>query len=181
MNKEALIAELRNELIDMDGSDWEYVEGYNAATTKAMDLIANNLCEPEKPVVPKYVARWFEDNKFRFEQSIYGLSVHLYGKSRPLFSEFEHWFMGITNKPIETLVKMKLFGYEVKKEPQWVVRHDGRIQGSYFREFNGLDGIPFNSVLGAGLKNAYKFDSKEKAEAVALLIDGEVEEVDTNE
>lgn len=178
MNKEALIAELKDDLIDMDGSDWEYAEGYNAAIEKAVDLIENSLYEHKKPVVPRFVIDWFERNKDDFEQNIYDLSVDLNRIGVSPRSEFESWFMLNQNKPTETLVKMKLYGYEVEKEPQWVVRHDGRIKGSYFREFNGLDGAPFNSIIGASLESAYKFDSEEKAEAVALLIDGEVEELE---
>ncbi|HFD1599184.1 TPA: DUF1642 domain-containing protein [Enterococcus faecium] len=77
------------------------------------------LDEPQKPVVPKFVAEWFEENKDDLEFPIWELCVDSYG------SKDEHgmlnWIQQSENNPIETLIRMK-DGYEVEKEPLYYVR-----------------------------------------------------------
>nr|WP_277896283.1 DUF1642 domain-containing protein [Enterococcus lactis] len=76
------------------------------------------LDEPQKPVVPKFVAEWFEENKDDLEFEIWDLCVDSYG------SKDEHgmlnWIQQSENNPIETLIRMK-DGYEVEKEPLYRV------------------------------------------------------------
>lgn len=76
------------------------------------------LIEPQKPVVPKFVAEWFEENKDDLEFPIWELCVDSYG------SKDEHgmlnWIQQSENNPIETLIRMK-DGYEVEKEPLYTV------------------------------------------------------------
>lgn len=81
--------------------------------------IVNQLNEPERPVVPQFVADWYEDNKDDFEYNVYDLCVkfHEYELNR----EIKNWFDSADNKPIETLVMMHKFGYEVKKEKLYTV------------------------------------------------------------
>lgn len=77
------------------------------------------LNEPEKPVVPQFVADWYEKNKDDLAWSLYSLCVDFY--KRELQDDLHNWFKYDDNKPIETLVKMKLYGYEVKKEKLYTV------------------------------------------------------------
>ena len=81
--------------------------------------IVNKLDEPEKPVVPKYVADFYESIKDDFEWSLYNLCVDFH--KRELQADLHNWFKYGDNKPIETLVKMRLFGYEVEKEKLYTV------------------------------------------------------------
>lgn len=60
---------------------------------------------------------------------------------------------------------------EVEEEPRWVVK---KREDSYFKSFTGID---FRSSSAAYEDYAYSFTDKSKAEAVATLIDGSVEEV----
>lgn len=69
----------------------------------------------KKPVVPQYVADFYESIEDDFEDGVYGLCSQFYEDSE-LSDGFYWWFKHDDNKPIETLVKMKLFGYEVEKE-----------------------------------------------------------------
>lgn len=69
----------------------------------------------KKPVVPQYVADFYESIEDDFEDGVYGLCSQFYEESE-LSDELYWWFKHDDNKPIETLVKMKLFGYEVEKE-----------------------------------------------------------------
>lgn len=70
----------------------------------------------KKPVVPQFVADWYEEHKDNFEDGVYDLFVEFYEDRRELDTELYQWFKLDGNKQIETLVKMKLFGYEIEKE-----------------------------------------------------------------
>ena len=76
----------------------------------------------EKPVVPQYVADWYEEHKDDFEinlfQGIYDASDAF--KNEKL-SEFENWLMAEDTDTVTTLVNMHQFGYEVEKETRYQV------------------------------------------------------------
>ena len=74
--------------------------------------IISQIDEPKKPVVPQFVADWYEEHKDNFEYSVQCLCVQGY---KPL-RQIDVWFDKTKNKPTETLVMMHKFGYEVKKE-----------------------------------------------------------------
>ncbi len=73
----------------------------------------------KKPVVPQFVADWYEGNKDDFERNLYNFFLLFY--EGRLQRDLDEWFTNNSNKPIETLVKMKLFGYEVEKEKLYTV------------------------------------------------------------
>lgn len=83
--------------------------------------IVNQIDGPEKTVVPQYVADFYESIKDDFEDGVYGLCAEFYEKKSELSTELYWWFKLDVNKPIETLVKMKLYGYEVEKEKLYEV------------------------------------------------------------
>lgn len=112
MNKQELIDKLKRHLTVMSeikGS--EYDKGYNWATKQHLVMIAD-LDEPEKPVVPQFVADWYEIYKCCFEWNLYNLCIDFH--ERKLEEDLYQWFKVITNNPIETLVMMHRFGYEVE-------------------------------------------------------------------
>lgn len=92
-----------------------YKAGFEEARVNAL-LASDLLDEPKKPVVPQFVADWYEENKDDFEDKVYDLFVKFYEDKRELDTEIYWWFKLDVNKPIETLVKMKLFGYEIEKK-----------------------------------------------------------------
>ena len=75
--------------------------------------------KPEKPVVPQFVADWYEENKDDFEMSLYNFCVDFH--KRKLSDDLYEWFNKLIDKPIETLVLMHKFGYEVQKEKLYTV------------------------------------------------------------
>lgn len=79
------------------------------------------LDEPQKPVVPKFVADWFEEHKHQLGYSIW----KLVGESHKSYTtnklDMRHWICQEPNEPFETLIRMK-DGYEVEKEPLYYVR-----------------------------------------------------------
>lgn len=86
---------------------------------KSSDL--KQLDEPQKPVVPKFVAEWFEENKHALDLAIFIAIRGLDEEEWPHKTDFENWLDVSKNKPIETLIRMK-DGYEVEKEPLYYVR-----------------------------------------------------------
>ncbi|HAR1414004.1 DUF1642 domain-containing protein [Enterococcus faecium] len=79
------------------------------------------LDEPQKPVVPQFVAEWFEDNKHALDLAIFTKIRELDGKRYPHETDFENWLDNAENNPIENLIRMK-DGYEFEKEPLYYVR-----------------------------------------------------------
>lgn len=131
---------------------------------KAMELVGQ-LDEPQKPVVPKFVAEWFEENKDELEFLIWELCVDSYGSAE---QGMLNWIQQSENNPIETLVRMK-DGYEVEKEPLYRVK----IGEGYFVEYQGRGAL----IMPDCNKEIKIFDSKSDAERTAQTIGGTVEEV----
>ena len=75
----------------------------------------------KKPVVPQFVADLYESIKDDFEYKVYELCLQYKHRGDELPQGVAWWFGDSRNKPIETLVKMKLFGYEVEKEKLYTV------------------------------------------------------------
>lgn len=117
MNKQEVIDELENAIPDFILNDFQ--RGKETGLTYALELV-NQLDELEKPVVPQYVADWYEKNEYSLERNIYTLCIRSYQRELPK-EEFSKWFDDVRNKAIETLVKMKLYGYEVEKEKLYTV------------------------------------------------------------
>lgn len=82
--------------------------------------IIEQIDEPEKPVVPQFVADFYESIKDNFETKLYNYFVEFYNGWEDSNSDFDHWFNS-SAEPIQTLVKMKLFGYVVKEEKLYTV------------------------------------------------------------
>ena len=92
-----------------------------------------------KPVVPQYVADWYEEHKYNLNSEIYYLIRYWGDEERN--SDFYKWFDDTKNEAIKTLVNMHQFGYEVEKEPRYTVRFKGLyyenayLSANLFRNF----------------------------------------------
>ena len=125
MNKQELIGKLRKLLTlpsETQGTDLDF--GHDYGIRRAI-VLAKQLDEPvkppepkpleiEKPVVPQFVADWYEENKDYFEMNLYNFCVDFHQRELP--DDLYEWFNKLIDKPIETLVMMHKFGYEVDKE-----------------------------------------------------------------
>ena len=87
---------------------------------QAIDIISQ-IDEPQKVTVPKFVADFYESIKDDFENKVYDLCVQFNRDIGELSSEVSEWFDCEKNEPIQTLVKMKLYDYEVEKEKLYTV------------------------------------------------------------
>lgn len=114
-----------NESKITDEQAWNKVaEAYPESAQSLRNTLDNAVFgktgEHQKPVVPKLVADWFEDNKHALDLAIFTEIRELDGEEWPHETDFENWLDNAENKPIETLVRMK-DGYEVEKEPLYTV------------------------------------------------------------
>lgn len=126
MNKQELIDKLKKLLAmpsEIQGTELDFVHDYvirRAITlVKQLDEQQAPINEPEKPVVPQFVADWYEEHKDNFEYSVQCLCAQGCEPVR----QIDIWFDNDDNKPIVTLVKMKLFGYEVEKEKLYLAKN----------------------------------------------------------
>ncbi|MDO5793479.1 MAG: DUF1642 domain-containing protein [Turicibacter sp.] len=126
------------------------IEAYEAGFEEAKGNALCNSCfldEPEKPLVPQFVADWYEENKDDFERNLYNFFL-LFHEGR-LQRDLDDWFTNNRNKPIVTLVKMKLLGYEVEKDKLYTVELPNPNAGGHVVLCKTSDGIV--SIAFAGM------------------------------
>lgn len=134
----------------------EYNEGYEDGCQYSQRVI-DMMDEPHKPVVPKFVADWFEENKDDLDNAIFGYLV--FWEERDTDSVLYQWFAKSENNPIEKLIRMK-DGYEVEKEPLYEV-----IIGDLYliKRFNDRNDFCFDTScsLCTWEKSAYQLTEAE--------------------
>ena len=102
----------------------------------------------KKPVVPQFVADFYESIKDDFENKVYELCLQYKHRGDELPQGVAWWFGDSRNKPIETLVMMHKFGYEVEKEKVYTVKFAtedfGKIYIGLFKDYNklGISSLP---------------------------------------
>lgn len=89
-----------------------------------------------KPVVPQYVAKWYEGNKQNLDLNLSSLVFDLATNSTIYHQEeLKAWVNSNKKTFITTLVNMHQFGYEVEKEPRYIVKIKavlGQYLGKYY-------------------------------------------------
>ena len=129
MNKQEVISKLESAIPKNNIDD--YQRGEAAGLNFALLLLAElddpvrppepKPLEPEKPVVPQFVADFYESIKDDFENKVYELCLQYKHRGDELPQGVAWWFGDSRNKPIETLVMMHKFDYEVEKEKLYTV------------------------------------------------------------
>ena len=183
MNKQELIDKLNKQLTTPSEIEegYDFDDGYDFGIERAISL-AEDLDEqqapinkPEKPVVPQFVADWYEEHKGNFEIYLSGLCINFTCNRERLNDKLANWYEQLENKPIQTLVNMHQFGYEVEKEKLYLASFrdtnqylgwNGRL-GEWF-----MSGTPFTSGVeqtqatweGVGIWNNQAFEIKEVEE-----------------
>lgn len=148
MNEQEIIKRLKDVMPEDPINDFQ--RGKETGLTYALELVE----ELEKPVVPSYVADFYEFIKDDFEDGVYELCVQFYEDESEPSTNLYRWFDRDDSKPIETLVKMRLYGYEVERYKValksngfgvGVHQEDGSMKTIFTREelakygFNNLD------------------------------------------
>ena len=85
------------------------------AVFRYIGALIEQLDEPQPVKVKKFVADWYEEHKDEFEYNVWDW---LSSKSElgKIDSKFAFWLNDVDNTPIQTLVNMHQFGYEVDEE-----------------------------------------------------------------
>lgn len=76
-----------------------------------------------KPIVPQYVADWYEEHKEELNESIW---EYLVNWDEIPWDDFKRWMSHTySTQALTTLVNMHRFGYEVEKETRYTVQIKG--------------------------------------------------------
>ena len=123
MNKQELISIIRTEILLAKSLPER--KGYIAGLEMAINIIEGFSNEPQKPVVPQFVAEWIERRRKRGEYSLLD-AMHLTAQSE----DFRKWIM--SSKHQEVFARAWLDGYEVEKEKRYLVKMKGFEVGFNF-------------------------------------------------
>lgn len=160
-----------------------YIRAENTKTSIYLDGNAEiSLDEPqaEKVVVPDWFDQWYKavknDSVYSEETALklinqcgWGHMLEYPSGENVPDSNMTEWINEnrlLANRAI-------LYGYTVKPK-RWVVKNE---EGRYFVVFSKYAKTPFEGVFSASVTDLVTFDDKSKAEAVAVLVEGSVEEV----
>ena len=126
MNKQEAIEKLKE-------VSWECEDNSLVIDLDYTQEIISQIDEPQKVTIPKFVADFYESIKDDFEDKVYDLCLQFNRDNGELSSEVWGWFGCGKNEPIQTLVKMKLYGFEIEKEKLYTVEIDGVSSGKLFK------------------------------------------------
>ena len=117
MNKQEAIDSLKKDRYTVP---FDAVElNYNAALDKAIGTV-RKIDEPEKPVIPQFVADWIEVCKAHLTTSLYTAMNPNFMKENDQSSGFILWIKKTSNQ--ETLARAWLDGYEVEQERRYRIK-----------------------------------------------------------
>ena len=153
MNKQELIDELAKYVARYEATTEEYYQGRHGAYKVSLKL-AKHLDEPQKPVVPKFVAEWIEYAKKKGDSLAISFKPwNLYGVE---YSKADRWI----EDNQETFARAWIDGYEDEKEPLYEV-----IIGDLYliKKFNNRNDFYFDTScsLCAWEKSAYQLTEAE--------------------
>ena len=119
MNKEEVINKINEMTVETFFSKTLFVQ-----QNKVIELI-EQLDELQKVIVPRFVANWYEKNKDNFEFNVWDWIAFRNESEKLENKEFNNWINDGEGNPIQTLVNMHQFGYEVEKEKRYQVKAKG--------------------------------------------------------
>ena len=149
-NREVWLKVIMSEF-KQDFSNAKWREGYEQGKLKGM-------VERKKVKVKKFVADWYEENKDSFEFNVWDWIAFRDEAEKLENREFNNWINNSRENPIQTLVNMHQFGYEVEKEKRYTVVTKATKQPLYY---NAMDKKLFFSMGGL----ATNFTRKQLEEA----------------
>ena len=124
MKKQELIKHIE----DLPYKEGPIVDKIDISRKGLLELV-KQLDEPQKPVVPQFVADWYEKHKYALEFNIFDYVYRFEQKAK---NDFKDWFYDINTKAIQILVNMHQFGYEVEKEKKYKITLLNRNGGDLY-------------------------------------------------
>ena len=179
MNKQELIDELTKTQeksyevwmnLDLDKSSRDTAINVYTGIMIAKTYV-DRLDEPQKVKVPACVAKWIS----KCQELNWNLSDLLAPEifDSPFALNTKEWLRQ-DKQNYDILARAWLDGYEIEKEPRWVVKLPNDY---YFISWVSLYSLEADGTAYKFHDDVFVFDDRKKAEAVALLVDGSVEEV----
>lgn len=117
-----------------DFSHAKWREGYEQGKFEG-EWVGNQLKDADKirrelnkAKVTQFVADWYEENKDDFEFNVWDWIAFRNEAEKLENKEFNSWINDSGVNPIQTLVNMHQFGYEVEKEKRYTVIVEGNIK-----------------------------------------------------
>ena len=111
-----------------DFSHVKWREGYEQGKFEG-EWVGNQLKDADKVrrelnkvKVPQFVADWYEENKDSFEFNVWDWIAFRDEAKKLENREFNNWINDSRENPIQTLVNMHQFGYEVEEEKRYYVK-----------------------------------------------------------
>lgn len=111
----------------------------------------------ERIVVDKFIADWYEKYKEDFEYKLWEWINYGADEGKRKNEQFYMWLNDCTNKPMETLVKMKMYGYKVKEEIKYNVKVIETNQILYKGDFS----VKFVDIYNTTQHKKYEFTKEE--------------------
>lgn len=111
MKKQEAIKGIKDEEILGDYHS-EHSEGFNEGLKTALTYV-KEIDEPEKPILPQYIADWLEVCKENLGFGLATAMSHSTSVMKKQSNKVQGWFNLKSNQ--ETFAKAWLYGYEVKK------------------------------------------------------------------
>lgn len=113
MNKKELTRKLMNRM-----QNFGYFPSFTNVKTFIREYEKLAKQEPQKPVVPQFVAEWYEEHKENFDLELWDI---IYEHGRGNATAMSTW-IDFTDDALITLVNMHKFGYKIEEVKRYTVK-----------------------------------------------------------
>lgn len=110
----------------------------------------------ESIVVDKFIADWYDKYEYNLEYKIWEW-LRYPERGEGVNKQFYLWLNNCDNKPVETLVKMKLYGYKVKEE----IKYNVKVVETKQILYKSDEGAKFVDIYKTTQHKKYEFTKEE--------------------
>ena len=110
----------------------------------------------ESVVVDKFIADWYDKYEYNLEYKIWEW-LRCPERGEGINKQFYLWLNNCDKKPVETLVKMKLYGYKVKEE----IKYNVKVVETKQILYKSDEGAKFVDVYNTTQHKKYEFTKEE--------------------
>lgn len=110
----------------------------------------------ESIVVDKFIADWYNKYEYNLEYKIWEW-LRCPERGEGINKRFYLWLNNCDNKPVETLVKMKLYGYKVKEE----IKYNVKVVETKQILYKSDEGAKFVDIYNTTQHKKYEFTKEE--------------------
>ena len=110
----------------------------------------------ESIVVDKFIVDWYDKYEYNLEYKIWEW-LRCPERGEGINKQFYLWLNNCDNKPVETLVKMELYGYKVKEE----IKYNVKVVETKQILYKSDEGAKFVDVYNTTQHKKYEFTKEE--------------------